>query len=47
VRRRPRYQLTGNTFSGEVDWVQIDIGGDGHEHLIAPEDRLNIAMAKQ
>ena len=37
----------GNKFSGEIDWVQIDIGEDSHDHLITPEERLNIAMAKQ
>jgi arylsulfatase A-like enzyme len=41
------YGPTGNRFSGEIDWVQIDIGNDSHDHLITPEDRLNIAMAKQ
>jgi len=43
----PDYGPTGNKFSGEIDWVQIDIGEDSHDHLITPEERLNIAMAKQ
>ena len=36
-------------FSGEVNWVEIDIGEDavGLEHLITPEQRLNLAMAHQ
>jgi arylsulfatase len=34
-------------FSGEVNWVEIDLGLDDHSHLIAPEDRLNVAMAFQ
>jgi arylsulfatase A-like enzyme len=36
-------------FSGEVNWVEIDIGKDavGLEHLIAPEQRLRVAMAVQ
>ena len=34
-------------FTGEIKWVQIDIGDDGDDHLIRPEDRINIAMAKQ
>jgi hypothetical protein len=43
----PDYGPTGNRFTGEIDWVQIDIGDDVHDHLITPEERLNIAMAKQ
>ena len=43
----PDYGASGNKFTGEIKWVQIDIGDDGHDHLIRPEDRINIAMAKQ
>jgi hypothetical protein len=38
---------TGNKFSGQIDWVQIDIGDDSQDHLIKAEDRLTIAMARQ
>ena len=34
-------------FSGTIDWVQIDLGDDNHDHLIEPEDRLKIIMARQ
>ena len=43
----PDYGPTGNRFSGEIEWVQIDIGDDSHDHLITPEERFNIAMARQ
>ena len=43
----PDYGASGNKFAGEIRWVQLDIGDDGHDHLIRPEDRINIAMAKQ
>jgi arylsulfatase A-like enzyme len=43
----PDYGASGNKFTGEIKWVQIDIGDDGHDHLIKPEDRINIAIAKQ
>jgi arylsulfatase len=38
-----------NAFSGEVNWVEIDLGDDAQDadHLISPEERLRIAMAKQ
>jgi arylsulfatase A-like enzyme len=43
----PDYGPAGNKFTGEIAWVQLDIGDDGHDHLIKPEDRLNLAIAKQ
>ncbi|NTY60550.1 arylsulfatase [Mycolicibacterium sphagni] len=43
----PDYGPTGNTFTGQIDWVQIDIGDDNHDHLITPADRLKLAMGKQ
>ena len=42
----PDYGPTGNKFTGEIDWVQIDIGDDSQNHLITPEERLNVAMAR-
>jgi len=44
----PDYGPSGNKFSGEIAWVQLDISTeDSHDHLIKPEDRLNIALARQ
>ncbi len=36
-------------FSGEVNWVEIDLGKDAEDldHLISPEERLKVAMALQ
>jgi hypothetical protein len=36
-------------FSGEVNWVEIDLGKDAVvlDHLISPEQRLHVAMAIQ
>jgi arylsulfatase A-like enzyme len=34
-------------FSGEVHWAEIELGLDDHDHLISPEERLNVAMAIQ
>jgi arylsulfatase len=42
---------TGETsiFTGTVNWVQIDLGEDAEDadHLITPEERLRVAMARQ
>ena len=36
-------------FNGDVNWVEIDLGNDAVDldHLISPEERLNLAMARQ
>jgi arylsulfatase len=36
-----------SAFNGRVRWVQIDLDVDDHDHLISPEERLRIAMARQ
>jgi arylsulfatase A-like enzyme len=43
----PDYGPTGNEFSGTVLWVQIDLEQDDHDHLITPEERFQVAMARQ
>jgi len=43
----PDYGEKGNEFSGQVNWVQIDLEKDDHDHLISTEERLNLAMARQ
>jgi arylsulfatase len=44
-----RYAATGNAFTGRVQWVQLDIdeAAEDLDHLITPEERLTIAMARQ
>jgi arylsulfatase len=34
-------------FTGTVNWVQLDAGDDDQGHLITPEERLRVAMARQ
>ncbi|MGE5693842.1 MAG: arylsulfatase [Candidatus Sericytochromatia bacterium] len=43
----PHYGPTGNGFTGSIDWAVIEIGEDSHEHLIAPELLMTIAMTRQ
>jgi arylsulfatase A-like enzyme len=43
----PDYRPRDNKFSGQVNWVQIDLEKDDHDHLITPEERFRVAMAKQ
>ncbi|HTM31162.1 MAG TPA: hypothetical protein VL263_07645, partial [Vicinamibacterales bacterium] len=39
----------GSEFSGQVNWVEFDAdsAADDNNHLITPEERLRVAMAKQ
>jgi arylsulfatase len=43
------YGARDSRFNGRVRWVQIDLGDDANDadHLITPEERLRIAMARQ
>jgi arylsulfatase len=43
------YTSAGSRFTGTVEWVQIDIAeaAEDLDHLITPEERLHIAMARQ
>jgi arylsulfatase len=38
-----------SVFTGTVNWVQIDLGEDAEDadHLITPDERLRVAMARQ
>jgi arylsulfatase len=43
------YSGEESVFTGTVNWVQIDLGEDAEDadHLITPEERLRVAMARQ
>jgi hypothetical protein len=41
------YPIGGNAFTGTIKWLELEGGEDSHDHLIDPEDFINVAMAKQ
>jgi arylsulfatase len=43
----PDYGVKGNDFNGDVNWVQIDLEDDNHDHLITADERFKVAMARQ
>jgi len=43
----PDYTARDSRFTGKIKWVQIDLGIDDQDHLITPEERLRVAMARQ
>ena len=43
----PDYTAKDSRFSGKINWVQLDLGDDDHDHFIDPEERFRVAMARQ
>jgi arylsulfatase len=45
----PEYTAETSRFTGEVEWVQLDVdeAAQGADRLISPEDRFRVAMARQ
>jgi arylsulfatase len=41
------YTSESSHFTGTVKWVELQIGDDGHDHLISAEDRMRVATAIQ
>ena len=43
------YDAESSVFTGDVAWVQIDLGEDAQDadHLVSPEERLRVALARQ
>ena len=44
-----RYTSERSRFTGRIDWIEIDIDAAAadEDHLISPEERLHLAMARQ
>ena len=49
LARHDDYTGENSRFTGRVNWVQIDIdeAAEDLDHLITPEERLRVAMARQ
>jgi len=45
----PDYGPKGNAFTGQVNWVELDVDKEAldQDHFLAPEERLHVAMALQ
>ena len=43
----PDYGPADNHFTGDIDWVRLDLADDSHDHLLKPEDKLTAAMTRQ
>jgi arylsulfatase len=36
-----------SSFTGTIEWIELEAGDDSHDHLVAPELVIDFAMAKQ
>ncbi len=43
----PDYTTKSSKFTGKINWVQLDVGKDDHDHFIDPDERFRIMMARQ
>jgi hypothetical protein len=41
------YRARDSRFTGTINWVRLEAGLDGHDHLIDPEHLTRIAMTRQ
>jgi arylsulfatase A-like enzyme len=41
------YDLAGSRFTGTVNWVRLEAGLDSNDHLIDPEELIQVAMTRQ
>jgi hypothetical protein len=41
------YGTGTSKFNGKIDLVQIDVGDDGHDHLVDPQELIRVAMSRQ
>ena len=35
------------SFTGTINWVQLDVGTDTHDHLVDPDHLMSVAMSLQ
>jgi hypothetical protein len=36
-----------SAFTGQINWVELKVGGDDHTHLIDPGEHISVLMARQ
>jgi len=41
------YTAESSRFNGTINWIQLDQGADDHDHLISPDERMQLVMNRQ
>jgi arylsulfatase len=42
----PECDVQSSEFTGEINWVQLKVGGDDHSHMVDPEQLIHVLMAR-
>ena len=43
----PECDVESSEFTGEINWVELKVGGDDHSHMVDPEDLIHVLMTRQ
>ncbi len=43
----PECDVESSEFTGEINWVELKVGGDDHIHMVDPEDLIHVLMSRQ
>jgi Sulfatase len=43
----PECSVESSGFTGQINWVELKVGGDDHSHLLDPEEHISVLMARQ
>jgi hypothetical protein len=43
----PECDVESSKFSGEINWVELKVGGDDHSHMVDPEQLIHVLMTRQ
>jgi arylsulfatase A-like enzyme len=41
------YDLQSSEFTGEIEWVELKVGGDDHSHMVDPEQLIHVLLTRQ
>jgi hypothetical protein len=36
-----------SAFTGEINWVELEVGDDDHSHMLDPEEHTRVLMGRQ
>ena len=43
----PECDVKSSEFTGELNWVELKVGGDDQSHMVDPEDIIHVLMTRQ
>ena len=43
----PECDVESSEFTGEINWVELKVGGDDHSHMVDSEQLIHVLMSRQ